>query len=143
MTGEPAPPLDIEALLAKTGWPAERMYEDTWRTSFHTRSGTLPLFVRQDPAGYVSFAILPFLKSPKERDAADRLYKKLLELNQSLFMAKFSIDDDLDVVLSVEYPIADLDETEFNDALDVLSFYADKHQGELNRLGQPEQITTE
>ena len=53
---------------------------------------------------------------------------------QSLLMAKFSIDDDLDVVLSVEYALAELDRSEFDDALDVLSYYADRHYDELRGL---------
>jgi hypothetical protein len=51
-------------------------------------------------------------------------------------MAKFSIDDDLDVVLSVEYPTQHLDRSEFDDALDVLSYYADRHYEELRKLAE-------
>jgi hypothetical protein len=49
-------------------------------------------------------------------------------------MAKFSIDDDLDVVLSVEYPSGDLDKSEFEDALAALSHYADQYAAELTAL---------
>ena len=42
--------------------------------------------------------------------------------------------DDLDVVLSVEYPSEELDRSEFDDALDVLSYYADRHYDELRAL---------
>ncbi|WP_375183504.1 YbjN domain-containing protein [Marinobacter sp.] len=91
-------------------------------------------FVRLDPVGYVCFAIVPFVKSPEAQDKSGRLYQRLLELNQTLLMAKFSIDDDLDVVLSVEYPSEELDRSEFDDALDVLSYYADRHYDELRAL---------
>ena len=46
-------------------------------------------------------------------------------------MAKFSVDEDGDVVLSVEYPLADLDPSEVRDAIDVLSFYAEKYRVEV------------
>ena len=44
------------------------------------------------------------------------------------------VHDDLDVVLSVEYPSSELDRSEFDDALDVLSYYADRHYDELRAL---------
>lgn len=124
----------IRELLQAGGWPCDRINDDTWRSHFRGRNVSCPFFVRVDSHGYVTFAIVPFVRSPEPTDAADRLYTRLLELNQSLLMAKFSIDDDLDVVLSVEYPTAELDASEFNDALDVLSYYADRHYDELHEL---------
>jgi hypothetical protein len=124
----------IRSLLEEGGWPCDRISEDTWRSHFRGRHASFPFFVRLDPAGFVCFAIVPFLKSPEGEAEASRLYGRLLELNQTLLMAKFSIDDDLDVVLSVEYPSDHLDRSEFDDALDVLSYYADQHYVELSAL---------
>jgi len=124
----------IRGLLADAGWPCDRINDDTWRSRFKTKKAAFPFFVRVDPKGWVNFAVVPFLRSPEEVSAADALYKRLLELNHSLLMAKFSIDDDLDVVLSVEYPTGELDESEFRDALNALAFYADKHHEELSSL---------
>lgn len=127
----------IRELLEAGGWPCDRISEDTWRSHFRGRNGSFPFFVRIDPAGYVCFAIVPFLKSPEGEGASSKLYDRLLQLNQTLLMAKFSIDDDLDVVLSVEYPFEQLDRSEFDDALDVLSYYADRHYDELRALSVP------
>lgn len=124
----------IEALLQAGGWPCDRITDDTWRSHFRGRRASFPFLVRWDPEGYLTFAIVPFLKSPEEQDKAEALYAKLLELNHALLMAKFSIDDDLDVVLSVEYPVEELDKSEFVDALDVLGYYADEHYDELRAL---------
>lgn len=124
----------IRGLLEDGGWPCDQISEDTWRSHFRGRHASFPFFVRIDPAGYVCFAIVPFLKSPEDEKKASALYNRLLELNQTLLMAKFSIDDDLDVVLSVEYPCEQLDRSEFDDALDVLSYYADQHYVELSAL---------
>lgn len=121
----------IERLLAGGGWPCDRISDDTWRSHFRGKNASFPFFVRIDPGGYITFAIVPFLKSPEPDEASAKLYDRLLGLNHTLLMAKFSIDDDLDIVLSVEYPTAELDESEFCDALDVLSYYADKHYDEL------------
>jgi hypothetical protein len=65
----------------------------------------------------------------------------MMALNQELMMAKLSIDDDLDVVLSVEYPSAELDRSELSDAIRVLAHYASQHIEELDALaagGEPE-----
>ena len=124
----------LRALLEEGGWPCDQISDDTWRSHFRGRQASCPFFVRLDPAGYVCFAIVPFVKSPEAQDKSGRLYQRLLELNQTLLMAKFSIDDDLDVVLSVEYPSEELDRSEFDDALDVLSYYADRHYDELRAL---------
>ncbi len=124
----------IGSLLRNRGLPADRITPDTWRSHIRGARASLPFFVRVDRNGYITFAIVPFLKSPKSSERAKGLYRRLLELNQDLLMAKFSIDDDLDVVLSVEYPIRELDQSEFDDAIDVMSFYADKHYLELREL---------
>lgn len=124
----------VAALLTRGGWPCERVHESMWRSSFQGRGASFPFFVRVDPAGWVNFAIVPFLKSPEDQARATKFYARILELNHQLLMAKFSIDDDLDVVLSVEYPTAELDESEFVDALDVLSYYAERHYDELRGL---------
>lgn len=124
----------IRGILEEGGWPCDRINEDTWRSHFRGKNASFPFFVRIDPAGYVCFAIVPFLKTPEEQGSSAKLYDRLLQLNQSLLMAKFSIDDDLDVVLSVEYPYHELDRSEFDDALDVLSYYADRHYDELRGL---------
>lgn len=128
----------IPALLQKGGWPAERIAPETWRSVFHGRAQSFQLFVRVDAdGGWALFAIVPYLRSPEGDEAQKKLYDRLLQLNQQLLMAKFSIDDDLDVVLSVEYPTAELDDNEFDDALDVLSYYAERFYPELRPLSRP------
>ncbi|MBK7774115.1 MAG: hypothetical protein IPI43_08235 [Sandaracinaceae bacterium] len=51
-----------------------------------------------------------------------------------MMFAKFSIDDDLDIVLSVEYPLGQLDPSEVADALSALGHYADQHFTALTQL---------
>ena len=128
-------PDTLRSLLEEGGWPCDRISDDTWRSHFRGRNGSFPFYVRLDPQGYVCFVIVPFVKTPEDAQQSASLYRRLLELNQSLLMAKFSIDDALDVVLSVEYPSGELDRSEFDDALDVLSYYADRHYDELRALG--------
>lgn len=124
----------IEELLRAGGWPCDRITNDTWRSHFKGKQGSFPFYVRLDPEGYLTLAIVPFLRTPSDEEAAERLYGRLLELNQQVLMAKFSIDDDLDVVLSVEFPSAEMDRSEWDDALDSLAYYADRHYDELRRI---------
>jgi hypothetical protein len=125
----------IRGLLKAGGWPCDRIAPDTWRSHFRGKRASFPFFVRVDrKRSLLVFAIVPLLKSPEDKAQAEKLYRRLLELNHAALMAKFSIDDDLDVVLSVEYPTHELDESEFIDALDVLGYYADRHYDELRAL---------
>jgi hypothetical protein len=124
----------IRSVLEEGGWPCHRIGDETWKSLFQGKHASFPFLIRIDPAGFVVFAIVPYLRSPPEPERAAKLYARLLELNQSILMAKFSIDDDLDVVLSVEYALAELDRSELDDALDVLSYYADRHYDELRAL---------
>ena len=127
----------IRAVLEAGGRPCHRVSDDTFRTLVHGARSGFPVLVRLDPAGFVVFAIVPFLRSPADEGQAARLYARLLELNHELLMARFSIDDDLDVMLSAEYALADLDRSEVEDALDVLAFYADRHHEALGRVAAP------
>lgn len=128
---EPEP---IHRVLAESGWLCHRISEDTFRGTFQGRSSAFPYLVRLDPAGFIVFAIVPYLRSPDAADLCDALYLRLLQLNQEFMMAKFSIDDDLDIVLSVEYALAELDRSEIHDALNALSYYADRHYDELKKM---------
>jgi len=134
MTGLVLDAPGVDQLLRDGGWRVDRIADDTWRTSFRGKNGRFPVYVKLTTE-QITFTVLPFLKSPTDQAPAAALYNKLLELNQALMMAKFSIDDDLDVLLSVEYPTADLDKSEFEDALDTLTYYADQHYPELKKLG--------
>jgi hypothetical protein len=124
-------PESLEAFLREGGWKFVRLTPDTWRIRFRRSTRTFPILVRLDPDGWLVLAIVPYFSSPEDAEVAQALYERLLQLNQVLFLAKFSIDDDLDVVLSVEYPTSELDRSELRDALDALGYYADLHFEEL------------
>jgi len=132
----------IKHVLAGEGYEVRRIAELTYRGTVRAGSRHMSFHLRVDPAGYVVCAIVPFLKSPADEDLANRLYQRLMSLNQQLMMAKLAIDDDLDVVLSVEYPSAELDDSELADAIHILAHYADQHHDELEELaagGSPEE----
>lgn len=124
---------EIVAYLAKDGFSIEPLGESTFRSRFRGERRAFPFFVHVDRT-YLSLALVPYVRLPAAVDGAEKLMVRLLELNREINFAKFSVDDDGDVVLSVEYPLADLDESEIRDALDVLSFYADRHWDEIRAL---------
>ena len=124
----------IATELARGGWPCAHISDDTWRTGFSAFDRDFPIFMRVAADGYVTFAIVPFVKSPEDLLRAKHLYVRLLELNHKMLMAKFSIDDDLDVVLSIEYPIADFDRSELVDAMNAVCTYTKAYYPALLKL---------
>jgi hypothetical protein len=121
---------DVRAYLEGDGWPIEVVSEATMRTRFRGGDRVFPVFIHQD-LPYVVFAVIPFTRLPEDEEAADALMERLLSHNREMNMAKFSIDEDGDVILSVEYRMEDLDPSEVRDAVDVLSFYAEKYRAEI------------
>jgi hypothetical protein len=129
---------DVIAYMKDDGWPVKPLGEGTFRSGFRGEGRTFPFFVHVEGA-YLVIAAVPYLRIPFDEHQAERLMVRLLELNREMNFAKFSVDDDGDVVLSVEYPIAELDLTELRDALDALTFYADLHWPEIRKLGSESQ----
>jgi hypothetical protein len=82
----------------------------------------------------VTLTVVPLGRLPADRSKAERLYLQLLRWNGEIMFARFSLDEDGDVLLSVEFPIADLDDSEMGDALDVLTFYASKYGPDIRSI---------
>ena len=120
---------DVRACLEKDGWPVDVVSAVTLRSRFRSGDRIFPLFVHMEPE-YATFAVIPFARLPTD-EGGDLLAERLLVLNREINLAKFSVDEDGDVILSVEYPLADLDPSEVRDAVDVLSFYAEKYRAEV------------
>ena len=125
----------VEEFLRKDDWPFERLDENTWRSGFRGEKSSFRFFVRLTD-NWIFFTIVPYVLAPKEDRSERSLHRHLLQLNREINMAKFAIDDDADVVLTVELPTENLDYSEFKDALDALSYYADKHYLEVLALSQ-------
>jgi hypothetical protein len=124
---------EIKTCLEHDGWPVEIVSADTLRSDFQSAERHFPLFVRLAPP-FVLFAVIPFVRLPEELEDGDDLVRRLLRLNREINMAKFSADEEGDVILSVEYRLEDLDPSEVRDAVNALSFYASKHFAEAQQL---------
>jgi len=119
-------------------WPIEPLQELTFRTSFRAQLRSFPFFVHVD-GSHIILAAVPYVRIPSDGVSADQLMDRLLHMNREMNLAKFSVDDDGDVVLSVEWPMAELDPSELRDALDVLTYYANDFWPEIAKLaGEPE-----
>ncbi len=120
---------DVRACLENDGWPVDVVSEVTMRSRFRSGDRIFPVFVHLE-ADYATFAVIPFARLPTD-ESGDVLADRLLVINREMNLAKFSVDEDGDVILSVEYPLADLDPSEVRDAIDVLSFYAENYRAEV------------
>jgi hypothetical protein len=132
-------PETVEDFLQRDGWYFERVPDGnvpTWRSGFRGEVAPFRFYVRLTD-NWVFFIISPFVLTGKAA-ATPELYRRLLRLNQDMTLAKFALDNDEDVVLTVEFPTESIDYSEFKDALDVLAYYADRHYLEVLNLAQQE-----
>jgi hypothetical protein len=144
---------EVRACLEKDGWPVDVVSDVTMRSRFRSGDRVFPLFVHLESVEmggsapppsrsaaprltYATFAVIPFARLPAD-ETGDLLADRLLAFNHEMNLAKFSLDEDGDVILSVEYPLADLDPSEVRDAVDVLSFYAEKYRDEIQGAAPP------
>jgi hypothetical protein len=151
---------DVRVCLEGTGWPVEEVSSATIRSRFRGKSRVFHVFVhmgiegrstnprenagrstnpgetagRSTEAEFVTFAVIPYARLPEDEVLADALVTRLLRLNREMNMAKFSLDEESDIVLSVEHRMEDLDPSEVRDAVDQLSFYADKFAAEIDEV---------
>jgi Putative bacterial sensory transduction regulator len=133
-------PETVEEFLRRDGWHFERVADGnvpTWRSGFRGEVAPFRFYVRLTD-NWVFFIIAPFVLTAKSEAASAALFRRLLRLNQDMTLAKFALDSDEDVVLTVEFPTESIDYSEFKDALDVLSYYADRHYLEVLNLAQQE-----
>jgi hypothetical protein len=131
-----ASPDDVHAYFAAYGWQYE--YDPVvrvWYTGFRGRTGQYSLFVQLTPE-WIVFSIAPLVTAPTDPRCRDKLATHLLRLNFVINMAKLSLDDDGDVILTVEIPAESLTYELFEDALGALSYYADTHYLELLNTAQ-------
>lgn len=132
----PATPELIHKFFETYGWQFE--YEPathTWHTGFRGDSNNFNIVV-QLTSNWLYFAINPLVNCPRDELCAGRLHHHLLRLNHIINMAKFSVDSEGDVVLTVELPTENLDYSEFADGLNALSYYADEHYVDILNVAQ-------
>lgn len=127
----------VEKYLKRLKRRFKRVDETTWLLTYRGDASSFRLFVRLI-RNWILFTIYPFVTSPDSPQARLRLYRQLLKLNHQMNLAKFSMDEDEEVVLVVEFPTENLDFSEFKDALDILSYYSDRFYLDVLNLARGE-----
>ena len=131
-----SPPTDVIAGFFETyGWHFERREIAVFRTGFLGETGQYDIWLRVTDA-WVYFAISPYV--PRRGDLAhgEGVLETLLRANHELNLAKFAVDEDGDVLLSVELPLEGFAYSQFADALTALSHYADSYRARFDEAAQ-------
>jgi hypothetical protein len=115
----------LESFFDHYGWIYELLDPTTIKSDFQGERRAFRFFVRISDI-WIYFILLPFVNKPKP-ESKPQLYEYLLKLNYEMDLVKAGVDEDGDVFLAVELPANDLDYEHFSDALDALSYYADKY----------------
>ena len=118
---------DVPGFFERYGWQYERQGPGLYRTGFLGDTGHYDIWVRVGQH-WAYFTINPYVERPGERRHGGETLRLLLEANHELNMAKFAVDEEGDVLLTVELPREDLGYSHFADALTALSHYADAYR---------------
>jgi hypothetical protein len=130
-------PEQIEAFFEQHEIPCSRAEDDTlWYAEVAAGEESFEFFVNLDEEeGWVYFTINPFVPTP-DPDCLDHLSRHLARLNYDVTMAKFVIDDEGDVALTVELPAEGFVYTHFAAAVAALSNAAGDSFDEMLNLSQ-------
>lgn len=126
----------IDGYFEQYGWTFKREEgSQDWNTGFRGDVASFRIFVRLTE-NWVYFTIIPFIVGAKEETCKRKLLWQLLRLNRDINMAKFALDEDDDVVLTVEMPSENLEYSHFSDAIGALCYYADDTYVEMLNIAQ-------
>ena len=120
----------LQGRLLATKWLGERVLLSNFRVAHGV---TVPLVcgIEED---WLKLSIVPLGKIPADPSKTEALYRNLLRWNAEIMFARLSLDEDGDVVLSVEIERALCTEGLIGDALDALTFYGSRYAGEIRTL---------
>ncbi|MBK6846573.1 MAG: YbjN domain-containing protein [Proteobacteria bacterium] len=126
----------IHDFFERYGWQCDFDGETaTWVTGFRGKTANFNIMVHLTE-NWLYFIISPFANAPGTAVCEQRLCQYLLRLNHTINLAKFSVDSDGDVVLTVEIPTEGLTYSQFRDGLNAVSYYADCHYLDVLNLAQ-------
>lgn len=121
----------IESYFKQLEWLFEQKDDHNWSTGYKGENVEFPFYIRT--SGSWLYVLAPF-PIKIQAAAANNMYKHLLRLNYQMSMAKFSLDTDEELILSVELPNDNLQLGEFRDALQAVCYYMDENYVELVKL---------
>ena len=122
---------DISGFFDTYGWDYERREDTIFRTGFVGETGHYDIWIRITEA-WIYFTINPYVEKRSGKRHGHGTLVELLRANHELNLAKFAVDEDGDVLLSVELPADGFCYAHFADALTALSHYADDYRGRFD-----------
>ena len=130
-------PQQVEQFFEQYELPCSRAEDDTlWYADIAAAGEQFEFFLGlDDEEEWVYFTINPFVPTP-DPDCLDNLSRHLARLNYDVTMAKFVIDDEGDVALTVELPAEGFLYAHFEAALAALSDAASESYDEVLNLSQ-------
>ena len=115
---------DIAGYFDNFGWNYVRQEATVYRTAFTGETGRYDVWLKVTDA-WVFFCINPYVRKPTGQPHGPGTLQAVLRANHEVNLAKFAVDDDGDVSLSVELPAEGFRYSHFCDALTALAHYAD------------------
>jgi hypothetical protein len=120
----------IEQYLQDLSISYERLEERLWRTGFRGDVKDIDMQIRL--ADTVLIVISPFVNAPRKNRLG--IYKRLLELNMDIMLAKFGIDSEGDVYLMTEVLTDSLTVEQFEQAVMTVASLHDQYYGQIVAL---------
>lgn len=115
---------DLKLHFESVGWGYNQLKPDTFRIGFEGENANYLVLIRVTDY-WIVFSINPYLKKDGRVWGAN-LYRILLELNDKIPLAKFSIDDEGDVALTIDMPSAGFSAEKLRKAVTTLGACADQ-----------------
>ena len=122
---------DIAEYFDSYGWGYVRAEPTVYRTAFTGETGRYDVWLKVTDT-WVFFCINPFVRKPTGEPHGVGTLQAVLRANHEVNLAKFAVDDEGDLLLSVELPAEGFCYTHFCDALTALSHYADGYRPRID-----------
>lgn len=120
----------LESYLCDYGWTFRREGEGLFRTHFQGDEQSFPLNIIMTD-NVISFVIQPFVDITVDWESWPEISKLLLELNARSALAKFSINLEGQIELSMEVLAGSFGYESFSLSMGLLGYYADAYLEEI------------
>lgn len=120
----------IEAFLDRYGWRYHSNGQNCWMTGWQSEHRSYPLLITLNDS-WMSLQVVPLMKLGVEWDAWPEAMRTILDLNHEAKLVKIGIDEFGDLSLSLYLLSEGLTYSQFETAVGVIGYYADKLFDEL------------
>ena len=127
----------VEGYLAGLELPHHPVGDYEWALAVTGNSGML-LSVNLTVGDYTLGLFCFFVRAPDEN--VGEVYRLLLRKQLDMYAVKFCLEDDGDLYLKAEIPLAGLSEQELDRVLGCFQYYADQTYPTILRLGWASQV---